>query len=201
MFELYRPGQSWLHRMRAGHKVLALALSGTGLFLLPSAWFMGPALALVLGIFQATGLGLGRAWAQIRPVLWILVLIFVVQIAMGQLATGVLVVSRFACLLLLAGLLTLTTRVSDMLDAIQAGLRLARPLGVNPVKAGLAISIALRFIPVLARITDEVREAQKTRGLERSLFAIAVPVITRMMKMSDDISDAIDARGFDPHGS
>jgi len=56
----------------------------------------------------------------------------------------------------------------------------------------------LRFIPVLAQITTEVREAQKARGMEHSIVAVAMPVAIRMLKMADDISDAIDARGYRP---
>jgi biotin transport system permease protein len=71
-----------------------------------------------------------------------------------------------------------------------------RPIGVNPDKVSLAISLALRFIPVLGRITMDVREAQKARGLERSVIAVALPVAIRAIKMADEISDAIDSRGY-----
>ena len=47
-------------------------------------------------------------------------------------------------------------------------------------------------------IPDEVREAQRARGLERSLVALTVPIVVRMLKMSDDIAAAIDARSYDP---
>lgn len=198
MQDLYQPGDSFLHRLAAGHKVLALVGLGTGLFLINSHAVMFAVLALVLVIYGATGLGFGRAWAQMRPALIILVLVFAVQALLGAWWLGLLIVARFAALLMVAGLLTLTTKVSDMIDAIERGLVFLRPLGVNSGKVSLAISLALRFIPVLARITEEVREAQKVRGLERSIVALAVPVITRMLKMSDDISDAIDARGYDP---
>lgn len=198
MQDLYQPGDSFLHRLAAGHKVLALVGLGTGLFLINSHAVMFAVLVLVLVIYGATGLGFGRAWTQMRPALIILVLVFAVQALLGAWWLGLLIVARFAALLMVAGLLTLTTKVSDMIDAIERGLVFLRPLGVNPGKVSLAISLALRFIPVLARITEEVREAQKVRGLERSIVALAVPVITRMLKMSDDISDAIDARGYDP---
>ncbi len=101
-------------------------------------------------------------------------------------------------MLLLAGLVTLTTRSSDMIAAVERGLAILRPIGVNPAKIGLAFSLALRFIPVLAKATQEVREAQKTRGLERSILATAIPVAVRTLKMGDEIAQAIDARGWDP---
>ena len=51
---------------------------------------------------------------------------------------------------------------------------------------------------MLAQITQEVREAQKARGLERSVIAVAMPVAIRTIKMADDISDAIESRGYRP---
>jgi len=43
----------------------------------------------------------------------------------------------------------------------------------------------------------DVRQAQAARGLERSLIASFVPVVILMLKMSEDIANALEARGFD----
>ena len=62
----------------------------------------------------------------------------------------------------------------------------------------LAISLTLRFIPVLAQITRDVREAQRVRGLEGNIVALAIPLVVRTLRISDDIADAIEARGYNP---
>ena len=85
-----------------------------------------------------------------------------------------------------------------MIEALQGGLVWLRAIGVNPAKVSLAISLALRFIPVLAAVTSEVREAQRARGLDANILAIAVPVVVRTLKMADDIAAAIEARSYDP---
>jgi len=99
---------------------------------------------------------------------------------------------------MMAGLLTLTTRSSDMIAAMERALTGLRHVGLNPAKISLTLSLALRFIPVLASATLEVREAQKVRQLERSVLAVAIPVVIRTLRMADDIADALDARGYDP---
>ncbi|MFP3340670.1 energy-coupling factor transporter transmembrane component T, partial [Micrococcus sp. SIMBA_131] len=76
------------------------------------------------------------------------------------------------------------------------GMRPLHRLGVRTESISLAISLTFRFIPVLTSVVREVREAQSARGLERSVFAIAIPSIIRTLRMSEEISDAIDARGF-----
>lgn len=198
MLDLYRPGASPIHRMAAGYKILALAVCGTVLFLADSLGFAIAFGAATIMLYPAASLKLRYAWAQIRPVAWILVLLFAVQIVMNDLATAMLVVIRFASLLMLAGLVTLTTKTSAMIEAMERGFAVLRFTGINPAKVSLALSLALRFIPVLAAITGQVREAQKVRGLDSSIIAIAIPLIVRMLRMSDQISEAIEARSYDP---
>ncbi|SEO64813.1 biotin transport system permease protein [Salinihabitans flavidus] len=198
MLDLYTPGHSPLHRLAPGAKLLALMAGGTALFVLDSLAVVLAALLVILALYRLAGLPLRRAWDQIRPALWILLAILVAQGFLTGWAFGAFIVLRFAALLMLAGLVTLTTRASDMIEAITRGLSPLRPLGVNPAKVGLAFSLALRFIPVLITVTREVREAQKVRGLERSVLAVAIPVAVRVLRMADDISDAIEARGYRP---
>lgn len=196
MLDLYTPGTSPLHRMRPGSKLLVLMGGATLLFLYESLALTIAALALTLLLYRLAGIPPRKMLAQIRPLLWIFALFFALQYWLSGPMLAAYVVLRLATLVLLASLVTLTTRSSDMIDAMTRALSLLKPLGVNPGKISLAISLALRFIPVLAQITAEVREAQKARGLERSVIAVAMPVAIRTLKMADDISDSIDARGY-----
>jgi biotin transport system permease protein len=198
MLDLYSPGSSILHRLAPGIKVSALMLCGSLLFLVDGLLIPSIALGFVVGLYRVAGLTMAQLWAQLRPAALLLVILFLVQGLITGWGVAVFIVLRFGVLLLLAGLVTLTTRSSDMIEAITRGLGWLRWIGVNPSKVGLAFSLALRFIPVLATLTKEVREAQKARGLERSIIAVAIPVTVRMLKMADDISDAIDARGYTP---
>ena len=54
---------------------------------------------------------------------WIWGLIFLFHAIMGDALTGALIVARFILLIALAALVTLTTRVSDMIATIEAGLQ------------------------------------------------------------------------------
>ncbi|PSL21202.1 energy-coupling factor transporter transmembrane component T family protein [Shimia abyssi] len=198
MLDLYSPGTSPLHRLPPAPKMLALMISATLLFINQSLPLTLVATLATLTLYPLTQLTLKQAAAQIRPLLWIFGLFFAVQWYFSGIQMAAYVVLRLAALILLASLVTLTTRSSDMIDTMTSSLRFLKPLGVNPAKVGLAISLALRFIPVLAQITTEVREAQKARGLERSIIATAMPVAIRTIKMADDISDAIESRGYRP---
>lgn len=194
----YVPGTTAIHRASPGLKIALLVVASTMLFVVPRLDLAGLALALALVLYARAGIPRRVALAQVRPAAWVLVLLFVVQLALDGWLSGLLVVVRLAALLLLASLLTLTTRSSDLIEGLRGGLGWLRALGVDPAKASLAISLALRFIPVLAAVTHEVREAQRARGLEASVLAVAIPVVVRTLKMADDIAAAIEARSYDP---
>lgn len=197
----YLPGESILHRCPPGAKILALVVAGTVLFGLPRLDLALAALLVTAMLYRLARIPARLALAQLRPLAWMLAVLVLVQLALDGWLAGLLVAARLVALMLLAGLVTLTTRASALIEALQRGLSWLRPVGVDPAKAGLAIALTLRFIPVLAAIAAEVREAQRARGLERSLVALTVPVVVRLLKMSDDIAAAIEARSYDPHGA
>ena len=197
----YVAGDSAIHRCPPGAKILALIVAGTLLFALPRVELAVAALVVTGLLYRLAGIPARFVLAQLRPLAWMLAVLVLVQLALDGWLAGLLVAARLAALVLLAGLVTLTTRSSDLIEALQRGLSWLKPLGVDPAKVGLAIALTLRFIPVLAAVTAEVREAQRARGLERSIVALTVPVVVRMLKMSDDIAAAIDARSYDPDGA
>ncbi|KAB7897285.1 energy-coupling factor transporter transmembrane protein EcfT [Rouxiella sp. S1S-2] len=194
----YLPGNSLIHRMPPGLKILFLALLGTLLFVFPNMSFACATLAIIVLLYPLAGISFRVMLRQIRPLMAILVLLFLVQLFMVNWQSGTLVVVRLCALMLTASLITLTTRSSDMIDALEKRLSWLYFIGVNPAKISLALSLALRFIPVLAAITHDVREAQKARGLNNSVIAVAIPVIVRTLKMADSIAAALEARAYDP---
>lgn len=192
----YWPGNSVVHQVGPGIKIVALVALSTLLFLLPRLDLAGLVLAAAAVLYRIARVPPRAVFAQVRPIAWLLAILFVAQIALNGWATAFLVVLRLTGLVLLAALVTLTTRASELIEALERGLGWLRVFGIAPAKASLAISLTLRFVPVLASITREVREAQRVRGLDRSLMAVAVPVLVRTLKMADDIADAIEARSY-----
>ncbi|WP_033070557.1 energy-coupling factor transporter transmembrane component T family protein [Thalassospira australica] len=194
---LYIDGTSALHRAAAGAKILAMIALGTGVFLIPDWPVVAFVLATVVLLYPVSGFGPRIIWAQIKPILWLLVIFFAVQMWLNDWQAAVLVVTRIAAIVMFASLVTLTTKTSDLLAALERAMLPLRPIGVNPEKVSLAISMVLRFIPVIATVASEIRDAQRARGLDRSIVAMVVPLIIRTLKMADDVADAIDARSFD----
>lgn len=196
MISLYHKADTIIHRVPAGAKLIALVALSSFLFFFDNVWLALGAGAVVLLLYLFAKIPPKTAFDQIRPVMYLLILFFFAQGFFVGWDVAFLIVARFAALILGAGLITLTTLTSDMVAAIETGLRpFSRWVSVE--KISLAISLAIRFIPVIASLTAEVREAQKVRGLESNIFAIAMPVIIRTLKMATQIAEALDARSFD----
>ncbi|KAA5606125.1 energy-coupling factor transporter transmembrane protein EcfT [Roseospira marina] len=189
-----RPGRSPLHRMPAGIKLLVLAAAGTGLAFTTSLWVLGGALALTGAGYAIARQPVRRLFGVIRPMIWLLVPIFLVQGFMESWILAVAIVTRIITLVALAQLVTLTTPSDTMIAVITRALTPFRVFGVHPGKVALAISLALRFLPVIGGLAQEVRDAQRARGLGHNPLALALPLLIRTLRMAGDVTDAIEAR-------
>nr|WP_210382277.1 energy-coupling factor transporter transmembrane protein EcfT [Jiella sonneratiae] len=183
-----------MHRTGAGTKLLALVLFGTLLLSVASPIVAAGGLLLVLGLYLAAGFGARIFLAQLRPVALVLVLLALAQLWLSTPSEALLLVLRFAALVLAAGLVTLTTRTADLVASLERRLSPLARLGLDVGKISLAVSLAIRFIPAVGQIAAEVREAQIARGRRPSPVSLVVPLIVRLLKMADEIAEAIDAR-------
>ncbi|QCB52328.1 energy-coupling factor transporter transmembrane protein EcfT [Rhodococcus sp. PAMC28707] len=198
MIGLYRPGTSFLHRLPAGVKLLLLITSiVTATVVVRTPIQVGIVAALVAALFFLARIPVKVALAQLRPIIWMLLIIGVFQVIITSPARAVVVCGVLLISVALAALVTLTTRVTDMLDTVTRALGPLRRFGVDPDRIGLMLVLAIRCIPILATIVHEVAEARKARGLQWSMTALVTPVLVRALRTADAMGDALVARGVD----
>ncbi|HET6673077.1 MAG TPA: energy-coupling factor transporter transmembrane protein EcfT [Agromyces sp.] len=196
MIGAYRPGRSPLHRMAAGWKLVGLAASVIAVAMLPEWWMLLAALCVAGAGFAIAGIGPRVALAQLVPVLWILAIAAPLNALFSGWESALVMALRVATFVALAALVTVTTRVSAMLDAIRGALR---PLGhrVDAERVGIVLAMTIRAVPLMAEIVTAVLDARRARGAEGSLRAVAVPVVVRSLQTADAMGEALVARGFD----
>ncbi|MGW6698769.1 energy-coupling factor transporter transmembrane component T family protein [Nocardia sp. NPDC055049] len=198
MIGLYCPGDSPLHRMPAGVKLALLLVS----ILAMTVFVRGPLTVLVAAAVVACLFALARvswrvAFAQVRPVLWMTAIIGVFQLLTTSPARAVVVCGVLLVSVALAALVTVTTRVSAMLDALTRALGPLRRVGVNPERVSLLLALAIRCVPLLAQIVHDVGEARRARGVSWSATALVTPVLVRALRTADAMGEALAARGVD----
>ena len=134
---------------------------------------------------------------QVVGLAWVAVPLLAFQWVSTSWRTGVGVVGSFVALVLLAGLVTLTTRTTAMVDVVVRGAGWLRRFGVDPQRVGLMLALGIRSVHVVLGLAQEVREAQHARGLRSSPRAFAVPLIVRSLRHADRLGEALSARGVD----
>lgn len=194
---LYIPGSSPVHRLGAGAKLLGLVALGAAGFVLRTPWSLSALLAFVLALCALARLPARSLWAQLRPLSVLIAVLLAFHVWVNGVEAGTVAVLRIAVLLLAATLVTLTTRVSDLLETLERVLRPLRFVGLSPAKVSLVLSLTLRFLPLVFALAAEVREAQRARGLHHNPFAILSPLLVRSLRMADAFTEAMEARGYD----
>lgn len=200
--EIAVAGNSWLHRLGPIPKIVALLTAGTALFFVSSPGLMAMLLATLAVAWISSGVGWRPLWQHGR---WLLLLALAASVitAWGQgLQAGWLSGLRLATLMGMALLVSLTTPVNHMVEALE---RLLAPLGrrgwVHPEKVAFGLALVLRFAPELARNWRQLQEAQRARGLRMNPVRLAVPLLIQLLRNADLIAEAIDARGWPPEPS
>ena len=196
MIGVYHPGTSLVHRTPALVKLALLAAVVTVVALLHSLAALGVASVVVLGLFALARIPARLAWRQVAPILWVLAFAVPVQWIFAGWEAAASMGLRLTLAVALAAVYTLTTPVSETLDAMQVLLRPFRRW-IDPDRVGLALALAIRCVPMLAELVREVLEARKARGAEGSPTAFAVPVIVRALRTADHLGEALMARGVD----
>ncbi|GAB3210308.1 CbiQ family ECF transporter T component [Marinactinospora thermotolerans] len=193
---LYVPGRTPLHRAPAGVKLALLLAVVTVVVLLPP---VGAAVAALVAaaLYPLCGLPSHHLWGVLRPLLPFLALIALFQAVTAgpQVALGVC--ARLAAAVLAASLVTLTTRVAEMLALFE---RLARPLrlvGVRPDRAALVLALTVRCVPMVAAAWRGAREACLARGIRPRPHRLVVPVVVGMVRSAEALGEAMSARGLD----
>jgi biotin transport system permease protein len=194
---LFVPGTSVVHRLPAAVKLLVLLAAGAASFLVRQPWQAGVALALATAGYPVARVPLRVVAAQVRPLVPVLVVVGVLQGLVSGWQTAVVVVGVVTALVLVAGLVTLTTRTTDLVDVLVRAMGPFRRLGVDPERVGLLLALSIRSVPVVVGLAREVRDAQRARGTATSVRAYAVPLLIRSLRHADELGEALAARGVD----
>lgn len=198
MFATYLPGDSLLHRLPAGVKILLVCVLVVGVSItVRQPWHVLPALGLTVVLYAIGRIPPRAAWGQIRPVAPMLLAILALQWLVADLDVALRVCGSLLAAIAVAALVALTTRMSDMLDAVTRAAQPLRYVGVSPERVSLVLVLTVRAIPLLASQLRQVTEARRARGLGMSIRALVVPTVLGALTTADQLGDALAARGVD----
>lgn len=115
-------------------------------------------------------------------------------------------VARIALLALASLVVALSTSAEELMDALRSLLGPLRRLRFPVDDAATALSLAVRFVPVLGEELARVRDAQRSRGARfdaggltarlRAWARVLVPLFVGAFRRADRVAVAMDARCY-----
>ena len=224
----YIPLNTAFHRMDPRAKIAAMFILLIAIFF--PAGFIGYALigTVVLGCVLSAGLKLDFIIKAMKPMMFMLVFLLVVNMLVIQ--TGNVLVEigtfkiyddailqtlyitvRLALMIMITTLLTATTKPLELTLGIEFLLAPFKKIGVPAHEIAMMISIALRFIPTLIEETERIIKAQTSRGVDldegslkekiMAILSLIVPLFVSAFQKAEDLANAMESRGYAPGAS
>jgi energy-coupling factor transport system permease protein len=121
------------------------------------------------------------------------------------------IILRLIMMVMITMILTSTTKPMDLTYAIEWYLTPLKLVKFPSHIVAMTLSIALRFIPTLLDETQRIMKAQASRGVDfnkgglfkrvGSLISLIIPLFVSAIGRSEELSNAMEARGYDPYGT
>ncbi len=192
----YLARDTWLHRIPTGLKLGALALFSFVILPVDDWRLLTGLLALPLALYASCGrdgLKRMRFLAQLWP---ILIAIGLLQLYAADWRAAISSLSRLILMVALADIVTMTSTMQAMMDAIHPFLKPLRFVGLHPRRLALAVTLVIRFVPLLMEHWAARAEAWRARGGRRMPIRAIAPFIADTLRFSDRLAETLAARGF-----
>ena len=220
----YVKGDSILHRLDPRTKIFGMLAIMVALFFVNNWIGLVYAAVVVFAVLFASQVPLKFYIRGVKPLRWILLFTATIQIFLtpGEIIWqwGILHITaegvrlaifmcvRLVLLVMTTSVLTLTTTPIVLTDAVENLLSPFKRIGVPAHELAMMMTIALRFIPLLADETEKIMAAQKARGAAfdegglmdraRALLPILVPLFLSAINRASELAMAMEARCY--HG-
>ncbi|CAN5669732.1 energy-coupling factor transporter transmembrane protein EcfT [soil metagenome] len=194
----YQPGNSVLHRLPAGLKLVGLgAVIAAMAVMVHSPAGLAAAAGAVVALVALARLGSRTMFGQLRPVLWVVVFIFGFQVLVTDWRRALVVCGVLLLSVAVAAVVTSTTRTTDMLAALTGAMRPLGRIGFPVEQVAMALALTIRSIPLMIETVRQVEEARRARGLRFSPRIVVAPVVVAALRTADGFAEALSARGLD----
>lgn len=118
------------------------------------------------------------------------------------------IILRLIMMLILTMILTSTTKPLDLTYAFEWYMTPLKIIKFPAHEIAMTISIALRFIPTLIEEASRIMKAQSSRGVDfssgglgkkfKAIISLIVPLLISSFQRSDELANAMEAKGYDP---
>ena len=196
MLTLTSPHDTWAHPLPAGPKMAALCLWTVLLFQLATPATLTLAAAAIAALTLSCGAQFARSAAKMLRPLWpFVVIVGLWHLYLRDPGGAATIILRMITAVAAANLVTMTTRLSDMIAVITTLCKPLARVGLPPRTLGLAVALTIRFIPVMLLRAQSIRDAFAARSARRPGWRVLVPILLAALDDADQVAEALRARG------
>ena len=222
------PTGSRVHGLHPGVKLAGAAMVLTGLVAADGIAALGVSAGMLLALTAAARIPLRHALRGVRSALPLILLIAALQVlaiprndtgallarlgpvrvTTGDLHAAAAMLLRFASLILLVSLTTFVTSTRELVHGTEALVAPLSRVGLPGHEMALTLTVALRFLPILAIEAEHIAKAQASRGADlgsrkggilrrtRVLLPVLVPLFLGALRRAETLALAMEARGY-----
>ena len=184
------------HRLPAGPKLLALCLFTLAIFYVDTLLWAGAACLGVAALYLPGGLAFLRQGLRLLKPLWFFAaLVAIWHMITDEPALAALIILRLAAAIGAANLVTLTTRLDDMMAVVERLMRALRVPASFSRRLALAVALLIRFTPILTQKGGALVLAWRARSARRPGWRLVLPFALTALDDAEQVADAIKARG------
>jgi len=221
----YYPADSLIHRLDPRVKLLGVVVYIAAVFIIRNIWgflFLGGVLAVLIAVSHVP---FRHMMKGLRAILILVILAVVFNLFSGDPSRAlwhwwILTVSeesilraaffvlRLLCVVLASSLLTYTTTPTTLTSGLEKVFSHLKFMHFPAHEIAMMMSIALRFIPILAEETNKIMNAQLARGADfetggiikkaKGMIPVLIPLFVSAFKRASDLATAMEARCY--HG-
>ena len=197
MFTSVSSHSTKLDKVSVQKKIVLSCFAAAILFFIKNPLFMLSIFFMLLLIYFLVGglkfLGSGLYHLKITiPFVFILA---IWHLYIDNLDNGVTLIFRLISAFLIANLFLLTSKIHDIILAIQKYSFYLKIFRINPHAVSITIGLFIRSIPILNQRAKNLMLAQSARSTKRSFWRISVPLALSILDDADHVSEALRARG------
>lgn len=222
----YIPGNSFIHKLDPRFKIIMMILLMVAVFLKIGYIGFALLFIVLFALFKIARLQFKMVFKTLKPMLFMMLFLLVLNILvmdgktflftipginfdiyLEPILQTLFIVIRMILMISVTTLLTSTTKPLDLTFGIESLLSPLKIVRFPYHEVAMIITLALRFIPTIMEETQKIIKAQASRGVDlqegklrekiSAVISLLVPLLLSQIQRAGELSDAMEARGYD----
>lgn len=196
MLSFESPVKTPWHSISISWKLTLVLISTMVLFIVDSLPFQLFALFACVILYAIGGRQFSIAGIARLKFVWPFVLLILIWHFLTQTPyQGLMISVRLLAVLGISNLMTMTSRLSDLIGLIHSGLKPFRYFGLNTRPVEIAVALVVRFTPVFIAKGALLSDAWRMRSSKKPKWRIVFPLSLAAIDDAEQVAAALKARG------